>query len=77
MVWARITNIRHDRDQPARHRSGSKNTKNTEEEVGRQHQRGDRPGLLTDTKFGRRQEDVETADFKVIGGAPTTLQVPR
>ena len=30
----------------------------------------DRPGLLRDTKGGRRQEEVETASCKVIGGAP-------
>ena len=39
------------------------------------HQRVDKPGLLRDTKGGRRQEEVETAGFKVIGGAPTTLRV--
>ena len=46
-----------------------------QEELGGQHQRVDRPGLLRDTKGGRRQEEVETAGFKVIGGAPTTLRV--
>ena len=35
----------------------------------------DRPGVLIDTKGGRRQEGVETAGCKVIGGAPTTLRV--
>ena len=35
----------------------------------------DRPGLLRDTKGGRRQEEVETAGFKVIGGAPKILRV--
>ena len=39
------------------------------------HQRVDKPGLLRDPKGGRRQEEVETAGFKVIGGAPTTLRV--
>ena len=38
---------------------GSKKTRKTEEEVGGQHQRVDRPGLLT--KGGRRQEEVDTA----------------
>ena len=47
----------------------------TAEDVGGQHQRVDRPRLLRDTKGGRRQEEVETSGFKVIGGAPTTLQV--
>ena len=35
----------------------------------------DRPGLLRYTKGGRRQEELETAGFKVIAGAPTTLRV--
>ena len=35
----------------------------------------DSPGLLKDTKGGRRQEEVETAGCKVIWGAPTTLRV--
>ena len=47
----------------------------TEEEVGGQHQRVDMPGLLRDTKGGRRQEEVETVGYKVIGGIPTTLRV--
>ena len=41
--------------------------------MGGQHQRVDRPGLLIDTKGSRRQEEMETAGFKVIGGDPTTL----
>ena len=43
--------------------------------MGGQYQRVDRPGLVIDTKGGRRQEEVETAGFKVIGGAPTALRV--
>ena len=43
--------------------------------MGGQHQRVDRSGLLRDTKGDRRQEEVETAGFKVIGGAPTILRV--
>ena len=38
-------------------------------------QRVDRRGLLRDSKGDRRQEEVETAGFKVIVGAPTTLRV--
>ena len=41
----------------------------------RQHQRVDRSVLLRDTKGGRRQGEVETAGFKVIGDAPTTVRV--
>ena len=61
MVWARLTNI--------------KKARKTEEEVGGQHQRVDRPGLFRDTEGGRRQEEVETAGYKVVGGAPTKLRV--
>ena len=47
----------------------------TGEEMGGQHQRVDRPGLLRDTKGGRRQTEVETAGCEVIGGVLTTLRV--
>ena len=47
----------------------------TAEDVGGQHQRVDRPGLLRDTKGGRRQAEVEISGCEVIGGAPTTLRV--
>ena len=43
---------------------GAKKTRTTDEEVGGQHQRVDRPGLLRDT-----------VSCKVIGGAPMTLRV--
>ena len=43
--------------------------------MGGHHQRVDRPGLLRDTKGGRRQEEVETAGCEFIGGAPKTLRV--
>ena len=49
MVWARLMNIGHDKDHPARPSYGSKKTRKTAEEVGGQHQRVDRPGLLRDT----------------------------
>ena len=45
--------------------------------MGGQHQRVDRPGLLRDTKGGRRQAEVETPGCEVIRGAPTTLRVTR
>ena len=57
MVWAHFTNIRHDKDHLAR--QGSKKMRKTEEGVGGQHQRVDRPGLLRDARGGRRQEGVE------------------
>ena len=75
MVWARLTNIRPDKYHPARHRQGSKKTRKTEEEVGGHHQKVDRPFLLRDTKGGKRQAEVETTGYKVIGGAPTKLRV--
>ena len=74
MARAHLTNIRPDKDHPARHRWGSKKNRKTEEELGGQHQRVDRPGILTDTKGDRRQAEVETADCEVIGGVPTTLR---
>ena len=46
-----------------------------EEDRGRGGRTTSKSGLLRDTKGSRRQEEVETAGFKVIGGAPTTLRV--
>ena len=35
----------------------------------------DRPGLLRDTKGGRRQAEMETVGCEVIGGDPKTFRV--
>ena len=43
--------------------------------MGGQHQRMDRPGLLRDTKSGRRQAEMETTGCEDIGGAPMTFRV--
>ena len=50
-------------------------TRQTEEEVGRQHQGMDRPGVRQVLKGSREQGKMEEAGCKIICGAPTTLMV--
>ena len=47
----------------------------TEEEVGRQHQGMDRPGVRQVPEGSGEQGKMEKTGFKVICGAPTTLAV--
>ena len=59
----------------ARHSERGKKTKQTEEEVGRQHQGMDRPGVRQVPEGSGEQGKVEETDCKIICGAPTTLPV--
>ena len=54
---------------------GGKKTRQTEEEVGRQHQRTDRPGVRQVPEGSGEQEKMEEACWEIICGAPTTLAV--
>ena len=54
---------------------GGKKTRQTEEEVGRQHQRMDRPGVRQVPEGSGEQEKMEEACWEIICGAPTTLAV--
>ena len=47
----------------------------TEEEVGRQHQEMDRPGVLQVPEGSGKQGKMEETGFKVVSGALTTLVV--
>ena len=59
----------------ARRSERGKKTKQTETEVGRQHQGMDRPGVLQVPKSSGEQRKMEESGCKVICGAPTTLAV--
>ena len=59
----------------ARHRERGKKTRQTEEEVGRQHQRMDRPGVRQVAEGSEEQGKMEKTGCKIICGAPTTLAV--
>ena len=52
-----------------------KRTRQTEEEVGRQHQGMDRPGVRQVSKGSGEQGKMEKTGCEIISGAPTTLAV--
>ena len=52
-----------------------KKTRQTEEEVGRQHQGMDRPGFRQVPEGSGEQGKMEKSGCKIICGAPTTLAV--
>ena len=57
---------------PARHSERRKKTKQTEEEVGRQHQGMDRPGVRQVPEGSGEQGKMEETGCKIICGASTT-----
>ena len=59
----------------ARHSERGKKTRQTEEEVGRQHQGMDRPGVRQVPEDGGEQRKMEETGCEVICGVPTTLAV--
>ena len=59
----------------ARHSERVKKTKQKEEEVGRQHQGMDRPGVRQVPGGSGEQGKMEDTDCEIISGAPTTLTV--
>ena len=56
---------------------GGKKTRQTEEEVGRQHQGMDRPGVRQVPEGSGEQGKMEETGCENICGAPTTLAVKR
>ena len=59
----------------SRHSERGKKTRQTEEEVGRQHQGMDRPGVRQVPEGSGEQGKMEKTGCKIICGAPTTLAV--
>ena len=59
----------------ARHSERGKKTRQTEEEVGREHQGMDRPGVRQVPEGGGEQAKMGKTGCKIICGAPTTLAV--
>ena len=58
-----------------RHSERGKKTRQTEEEVGRQHQGMDRPGVRQVPEGSGAQGKVEETGCEIICGAPATLMV--
>ena len=59
----------------ARHSERGKKTRQTDEEVGRQHQGMDRPGVRQVPEGSGEQGKMEETGCKIICGARTTLAV--
>ena len=72
VVWTCLPFIRSGQNQLARHSEREKKTRQTEEEVGRQHQRMDRPGVRQVPEGGRGQRKMEETVCEIVCGAPTT-----
>ena len=75
VVWSCLPFIRSGQNHLARHSEKGKKTRQTEEEVGRQHQGMDRPGVRKVPEGSLEQGKMEKTGCKIICGAPTTLVV--
>ena len=75
VVWSCCPFIRSGQNQFAGHKERGKKTRQTEEEVGRQHQGMDSPGVRQVSEGSGEQGKMEKTGCKSISGAPTTLAV--
>ena len=67
--------MRSGQNHPARHSERGKKTRQTEEEMGRQHQEMDRSGVRQVPEGSGEQDKMEKTGCKIICGAPTILAV--
>ena len=74
VVWSCLPFIRSDQNHLVRH-SEREEKRQTEEEVGRQHQGIDRSGVRQVPEGSGEQGKMEKTGCKIICGAPTTLAV--
>ena len=75
VVWSCVLFIGSGQNHLARHSERGKKTRLTEEEVGRQPQGMDRPGVCQVPEGSGEQGKMEETGCKIIFGAPTTLVV--
>ena len=75
VVWSCFPFIRSDQNHLARHSDRGKKTRQTEEEVGRQHQGMDRSGVRQVPEGSGEEGKMEETGCEIICGAPTTLAV--
>ena len=75
VIWSCFLFITSGQSHLARHSERGKKTRRTEEEVGRQHQGMDRPGIWQVPEGSGEQGIMEKAGCKIICGAPMTLTV--
>ena len=74
-VWTCLPFIRSGQNHLARHSERGKKTRRTEEEVKRQHQGMDRPGVLQVPEGSGEQRKMKETGCEITCGAPTTLAV--
>ena len=75
MVWTCLPLFRSGQNHLARHGEKGKKTRQREEEMGRQHQRMDRPEVRQVPEGSGEQGKMEKTGCKIICDAPTTLVV--
>ena len=75
MVWSCLQFLRSGQNHLARHSERDKKTRQTEEEVGRQHQGMDRPGVRQVLEGSGELGKIEKTGCEIICGTPTTLVV--
>ena len=75
VVWSCLPFIRSGQNLLARHSGREKKTRQTEEEVGRQHQEIDRPGVRQVPEGSGEQGEIGETGCEIICDAPTTLAV--
>ena len=75
VVWSCFPFIKSGQNHFARLTERGKKTRQTEEEVGRQHQGMDRPGVRQVPEGSGEQGKLEKTGCKIICGAQTTLAV--
>ena len=75
VVWTCLPSIRSGQNHLARHSERRKKTRQTKEEVGRQHWGMDKPGVCQVPESSEEQRKMEETDCELICRAPTTLTV--
>ena len=75
VVWSRFPFIRSGQNHLARHSERRKKRRQTEEEVGRQHQRMDKPGVRQVPKGSGEQGKMEETGCEIVCGAPNNPRV--
>ena len=75
VVWSYLLFIRSGQNHLARRSERGKKTRQTEEEVGRQHLGIDKPGVCQVPEGSGEQRQIEESGCEIICGAPTTIAV--
>ena len=75
VLWSCLPFIKSGQNHLARHSEKGKRTRQTEEEVGRQHQGIDRSGVRQVPEDSGKQGEMEETGWEIICGTPATLAV--